>query len=529
MPEAAGPDARYPLDLMPWVPVLTREGLTRRVGLRDLFLQAREFSQLAVASPPAAAALLRVLCAIAARLVGLDRTDDPTDDDWWYRRYDLLDSGSGFSEDRVHAYFDRHAAGLRLYDEDRPFLQDSRLARECTSTSGVNKLVLGRPSGNNQVFFGHFTDDTAVPLPSEEAVLHLLAQMYYGASGQCTPRTVEGQRFGNTMAGPLRRVLSCHPLGRNLYETLLLGIPAPDNWPDQATEEFDACPWEEEHRPPDALKPPKPAAGPMQMLTARHQHAVLLKPSDDGTSAVDATITWALRGLRPPCRDPYLIWDESKEGTLYARRADAKRALWRDLDALILQDRGGQSRRPLIFDGLTDLQLPAEVFQYLRVVAHGFDQDGQTRDRCHFTAATPPLCALLASSDRRSDSELARGVKDGREAAELVAWRLETALSKAWRTYTLPFSDDKPRRSSQKGKDRGPWPEAALSAYWPAAEECFWELVDNEDFSSALPAFGRIALRIFDGTTSAVASQPRGAKAREGARGLVRSLLDSRT
>ncbi|RLU83027.1 type I-E CRISPR-associated protein Cse1/CasA [Streptomyces griseocarneus] len=529
MSAAAADDARYPLDLRPCVPVLTHAGATERVGLRELFLRAHEFQGLAVASPAAASGLLRVLYAIAARITGLDELGGSMDD-WLDRRYELLADSAAFQPGKVEKYFGAYADGLRLYDPERPFMQDARLAQECASSSGINKLVLGRPSGNNQVFFGHFMDDEPVPVSSEEAFLHLLAQLYYGASGQCTPRTVNGERYGNTMAGPLRRVLSCHPLGRSLYESLLLGIPDPGGRRGTSSTEEDLCPWEDD-RPSAALEPPKPAAGPMAMLTARHQHAVLLTSSPGGTSAVDATITWALRVSRPQVRDPYLIWDEAKDGTLYPRKADADRALWRDLDGLILQDRGGRSRRPLIFEGLTGGQLPEDVFQHLRVVAYGFDQDGQTRDRAYFTAVTPPLCALLASSTEQADSRLALGVKEARQAAEHVAWRLETALRGAWRTYTLPPEDEKAGHRPKKGKEKdgGSWPEAALSAYWPEAEECFWSLLDSEDFTDALPLFGRIALRVFDDTTATVAFQPRGAKARESARGLVRSLLAPRS
>jgi CRISPR system Cascade subunit CasA len=242
---------------------------------------------------------------------------------------------------------------------------------------------------------------------------------------------------------------------------------------------------------------------------------------------VDATITWALRQSRPqPFRDPYLIWDEAKDGTPHPRKADAERALWRDLDGLILQDRGGANRRPLIFEGLIG-QLPEDAFKHLRVVAHGFDQDGQTRDRSHFSAVTPPLFPLLDSSDAHCDSELARGLKEGREAAEQAAWRLQAALRTAWRAYTLPFDEERAGGRGKKSSGGGPWSEAALAAYWPAAEECFWHSLDAEDFTAAL-SFGRIALRVFDETTASVAAQPRGAKARESARGLVRSLLTPR-
>ncbi|MEV8363744.1 type I-E CRISPR-associated protein Cse1/CasA [Streptomyces niveus] len=531
-------DDCFPLDARPWVPVFAG-GATERVGLRELFARAHEFEGLAVALPPAASGLLRILYVMAARITGLDEA--ASSDEWLDRRYALLEDRTRFVAPDVDRYFTDHADGLRLFDRSRPFLQDPRLGAECSGSSGVNKLVMARPAGNNQVFFGHFTDAEQVALAPEEAVLHLIAQLYYGPSGQCTPRTVNGKRYGNTTAGPLRRTLSSHPVGRTLYETLLLGIPQPDTWPPAprpGDRSDDIPPWERTVQP-DPLDPLQPAAGPLCLLTEQYQHAVLLQPAPDGLSVTDATITWAFRVNRPTSRDPYLIWDEKKDGTTYPRDAKMERALWRDLDALILMDREG-GRRPLIFDGLRGDQLPEPVLDGLRVVAYGFDQDGQTRDRTYFTATTPPLLTLLNSSDGATDTDLAHGAREGREAAEKAAWHLATALRKAWRSYTTPFTEDPPAGrpatakteknsgggAGKKNKDAGPWPEAALAEYWPAAEECFWDLLDSGDFSLAVPAFGRLALRAFDDTTASVASQPRGAKARESARGLVRSLLD---
>ncbi|WP_405797435.1 type I-E CRISPR-associated protein Cse1/CasA [Streptomyces sp. NBC_01506] len=543
MPSDSTGNDRFPVDVRPWIPVFAG-GATERVGFRELFLRASEFDGLAIALPPAASGLMRILCAMAARITGLYEAADSGE--WFDRRYDLLEDGAGFNSKAVHEYFDRHVDGLWLHDPVRPFLQDPRLSAECSGSSGVNKLVMARPAGNNQVFFGHFSDAEQMALAPEEAVLHLIAQLYYGPSGQCTPRTVEGRRYGNTMAGPLRRVLSCHPVGRTLYETLVLGVPEPGTWPQAADRSADGCPWERTELPVP-LSPPAPATGPLSMLTEQYQHAVLLEPGPDGDSVTDAVITWAFRYNRSACRDPYLIWDEKKDGTLYPRDAKAERALWRDLDSLVLLNRAGGGRRPLIFDGLAGEELPEPVFRALRVMAYGFDQDGQTRDRTYFSAVTPPLFALLNPSRTAADSTLANGAKEAREAAEKAAWHLTAALRTAWRSYTTPFAEDRPedrhgdrsagaqsgdsgmngmKGNGKKGKGTGPWPEAALATYWPAAEERFWELLDAGDFAQAVPAFGRIALRAFDDVTASVAAQPRGAKARESARGLVRSLLD---
>lgn len=521
------PNDFYDLRTRPWVPVTSSAGATS-LGLRDLFLTAHGLGGLAVALPPAASGLMRVLYAMAARITGLDEATGAQE--WSLRRYTLLEKQGCFEPSAVEDYLGEHAAGLRLHDPVRPFLQDARLAEESATTSGVNKLVMARPSGSNQVFFGHFTDREQVHLSSAEAVLHLIAQLYYGPSGQCTPRTVKGRRYGNTMAGPLRRRLSYHPEGRNLFETLVLGIPAP--WPTPAPGEkhmSDGCPWERVE-PLDSLGLPGGPAGPLSLLTEQYQHAVLLTPGPGGDTVVDATITWALRENRPVHKDPYLVWDEGTDGTVRPRYASADRALWRDLDALVLMNRGDANRRPLIMDGLSGDWLPEPVFTHLRVRAYGFDQDGQTRDRTYFSAATPELFALLEGSGTDTDSDLARGAKDGREAAEKAARYLAFALRQAWRAYTTPFGDSRPAKVTGqtpdgRRKDAGPWPAMALAAYWPAAEDLFWAALYAADFTHSLRDFGRLALEIYDDVTRPVAHTPRGAKAREGARAIVRSLV----
>ncbi|MFC4030735.1 type I-E CRISPR-associated protein Cse1/CasA [Streptomyces polygonati] len=494
----------------------------RTVGLRELFLEAHRIGGLAVALPPAASGLLRVLYAIAARITGLDEAEDVGE--WSDRRYNLLDGEGRFDPETVEGYFVRYSDRFRLFDVERPWMQDPRLLGECPTGSGVNKLVMARPAGNNQVFFGHFTDSEQVPLPPADAVLHLLAQLYYGPSGQCTPRTVNGQRFGNAYAGPLRKVLSYHPVGRSLFETLLLGLPYPNRWTGERGAAADACPWERDELP-DPLAVPAAPAGPLSALTEQYRHAVLLTPAAGGRSVVDAHITWALRVNRPPHEDPYLLWDEGKDLVKRPREADADRALWRDLDALVTESRGNSGHRPYVLSDLTS-DLPQDVEDSVRVQSLGFDQDGQTRDRTYFTGSTPPLFALLRPSDDPADHALRNGLQEGRDAAEKAAGRLEYALQTAWRAYTTPFEKERPGGTAKDRRKRGgPWPALAAAAYWPAAEQQFWQSLAEGDFTGSIQAFGRIALQEYDAATAPIAATPRGSKAREEARGLVRSLL----
>lgn len=494
-----------PFDLRdePWLPVRASDGVERLVGLRDLLLSAHRLDDLAVPVPPAASGIWRILYALAARVTGLD---DPayTDSrlqDWLKERKRLLRVGS-FDPERVAAYLDGEFHGRFDLFGPRPFLQEPRLVDQCSKSSGINKLVFARPSGNNHAWFAHTMDAEPRPLEPAEAAWYLIAQLYYGASGRCTTRSVEGTSSASTKAGPLRGAISFHPRGRNLFESLLAGLPHPASTDDPGE---DACPWESNL--PDPLAASRRVTWPGGLLTARARHAVLLVPSSDGKFVVDAYLTWG--DTKPvEANDPYVIRNVSKKGDLYTRPADSDRAIWRDLDALLLDD-GGRSERPDVFHNLDTL--PVELRRSLRVRAFGFDQDGQAADKQYFAAVTPELSWAL-------DDDAARRARAYRLAAEDVGRRLGFAARTAWSEATTS-------RAARLDGGAGPWHERALGAYWPRAEQRFWRLV-NEDAPDADPRrpFVDEAVKVIGEVASRAATTLQGAKALSHAIAILRAL-----
>jgi len=496
---------RPPFDLLTrgWIPV--RVGDRRdSVDLRALFHRAHELTDVEVPLPPAASAFWRLLYVLTSRVTGL-ADPDMSFVEWHARRREVWAEWSkGFDPAAVDAYFDRYRDRFDLFDADRPWLQDPRLAEQCGKPSGLNKLVLGRPAGQNQVWFVHQTDGDPEPIPAEEAVWYLLAQLFYGPSGRCTSRTVGGSTEANTAAGPLRGTLSFHPVGASVFESLLAGLSPPGE-PDDGG--VDLCPWEADTLFDPLSNPVVPSGA--ATLVGRAQHSVLLRPAPDGQTVTDAWITWAWRrkGLSP--KDPHLIFQTSKEGTTYPRPAKAERALFRDLDALLCHDAGDQGvHRPAIVDSLQELG--PEIVARLRLRAFGFDQDGQTRDRQWFTATTPPVLDLL--EERRP--EAAAAISRWRRAAEAAGRNLELALRMAWSAVSSPGEYD-PRHPA------GPWAALGASRYWPAAERQFWQLVDAGDFDAVGSPFVRAAFDAYEQVTDGYASRPRFAQAIASARGAI--------
>ncbi|MFJ9611678.1 type I-E CRISPR-associated protein Cse1/CasA [Kitasatospora sp. NPDC101176] len=486
----------------PWIPVRwipcqeendTVDASTARppeVGLRELLLRAHGIAQITIADPPALSALYRVLYAITARVAELDEAGPG---DWSTRREDLVTQGS-FNEEQVARYLTPICGRFDLFDPGRPFLQDPRLAEQCdpANTAGVDKLITTRPSGNNHSWFQH-VNSAAPELPTpDQAVLHLLVWHYYGPSGRCSSRTVGGIKAASSKAGPLRSTLSYHPEGETLFETLLAGLPEPAQG---VSRDSDLCPWERDELP-DPVAAPPPLQGPCSALTARSQHALLLVPDATGRHVRDAFITWANQIKISREGDPYLIWQTSKEGNPYPRPADSQRALWRDLDALLLNNPAGSTRprRPGVF------RTALEVSEDLRVRALGFEQDGQAKDTQFVDAVTPPVLGLAEAEGK--DLTVAVEIGRLRVLGERYGNRLDRAVKKAWAAFT----------TAPKIRDCT-WAVVAAARYWPAAEAEFWKRLNARDFDGAAAAFRTLAEQAYDTVTYGALGTMRGSKA----------------
>jgi len=379
--------------------------------------------------------------------------------------------------------------------------------------------VSGRATGNNLVWLSHHSDVAPQPVRAAEAAWYLLAWLYYGPSGKITARTVGARTESNMTAGPLRSRVSFHPLGPSLHESLVTGIPYPSadltGRPDP-----DLAPWEDT-TPSDPLGLPPTRGGLAGALAGQFRHALLLTPSADGTMVTDTRITWAWREPHAQAEDPYLIYETSKaKGLPYARYARRDRAIWRDLDALLLKETGsGKTRRPAIFSDLLDPSI-GELLDRLRVRAFGFDQEGQAVDYQWFSATTPPVLSIRGTSDGELAYEYDSEIGTAREAAERVAGDLKKALQRAWSALSDPANGQGKGRT---GGGDSPWLAPGLGRYWTGAEAAFWHMTSHPDeFDFPNNRFIRIALSAYEQATGHYAERgPRAARAIEKARGSI--------
>jgi CRISPR system Cascade subunit CasA len=454
------------------------------VGFRDVLLHAHEIIDLAVPIPAAAAYLLRVLYTLSARVTGLDQAVNQRE--FEQLRATLAKAGR-FDSDAIQDYLDadNQAGRWELFDSAWPWLQDPRLVDQA-ERKNINAVVATRPGQNSPIWWQHTWDERAPALDPEQALYWLLAQHGYGSGGAGGVRRINGTGDQYMSAGPLRGTISFYPLGRTLFETLLAGIPAPATAINTGE---DLAPWEA-HELPDPLSQPPGPTWPAGLLLGQSRHAILFISDSAGRCAEHCYFTWAYKKRHAPLADPYTIQVRNALGEMKPRMADANRAIWRDVDALLM-DTEGHHRPPVVGNVIT---LPLGWQDALRFRVHGWDQDRKATDRMMFTATTPPLLPWMVENDPAA-AECA-GVLH--RAAEDMAEALRSALRSAYRS----LGTGSPGKSH--GKDV-PWIPVASRYYWPRAEYLFWRLLGQRTPDNSHREFLAIAQDAVDAATKPTA------------------------
>ena len=172
--------------------------------------------------------------------------------------------------------------------------------------------------------------------------------------------------------------------------------------------------------------------------------------------------------------------------------------------------------RPAVLNTTNDL--PDDALAVLRIRAYGFDQDRQAKDRQWFTATTPPVLKYLEENAPDESAAMAAA----QHAAETVGKQLRWALRTAWRDVASHASGPERRLRT------GPGPRAPPRCTGHAPNACSGNAQDAaHQAEPPLLAFVRLALDVIEETIEAQ-ERPRVAKAAIHARGLVRSLLNSK-
>ncbi|MET9064236.1 type I-E CRISPR-associated protein Cse1/CasA [Streptosporangium sandarakinum] len=394
----------YDLVDSPWLPLRPKGAKApEEHSLREALIRAHEFDFFVLDLPTHAPALLRqVLLPVVMHALGR-----PRDRMEWARRFN---AGRFTSEeqDKLRAYLEEHRTRFDLFDAEAPFAQVSGLHTAKHETKGSALLVATAASGNNVPLFASRTEGDPLPLTPSQAARWLLhahcwdtAAIKSGAAGD--PQVKAGKTTGNP-TGPLGALGAIVPMGRSLYETLMLNIPIGvqpgDDLPQWARDPLGSA-WDV-----------RAATGLLDLWTWQARRIRLIpEETDDGTRVSRVVLCAGDRLEAIPEWEPHTAWSfqktpKSTTGTLRRpQRHTPGKAAWRGLQALLASERqdGNGFETSVLLRQLAGLQAEDLIgFDYpLQVETIGITYGNQSAvvEDILFDSIPLPVSALRAEED----------------------------------------------------------------------------------------------------------------------------------
>lgn len=200
----------------PWIPVRTREGEIRELGILDVLRDAAQYVEITSPYPNWEFGIYRFLFTFLMDAYRPENSEDIEE---------ISEDGS-FDEQVIQDYVDRcekEGVSFDLFDRERPFLQEPLSSWEfkkgMKSMSGVLGLTPAQRQGNNPVHFEHrFEDEIALSLPDAARALCSLSPFTI-SGGAGYPPSVNGART------PVYSMVR----GDNLFQTLVWGMVPVDD------------------------------------------------------------------------------------------------------------------------------------------------------------------------------------------------------------------------------------------------------------------------------------------------------------
>jgi CRISPR system Cascade subunit CasA len=491
----------------PWIVCVQSDGVSRTLGLRDIFARAHTLREISGDTPLETAALHRLLLALLHRIFG------PQDDRVWA----ALWAAGRFDTARLDGYWADYGACFDLFDAQAPFYQapDNRV-----KPKPPNSLILNLAFGNKATLFDHHTDDEALTLSPAKAARALVTLQAFGLAG------LSGIRGDTFTDGPWTRGVVFLIQGETLFETLLLNALIYPTRDDDLLHHPEDCPaWEQAD--PFASPRTRPR-GYLDYLTWQNRRIMLIPElTPEGLRVVEITMAPGLR-LAPEILDPlhHYRMDE-RRGPLVMRFSE-ERALWRD-SAALFKVHSHDARPPRTFNALAD-RIEKRILEpqtTRRYAALGMANNQARVDFYRSERLPLPLSYLAPEGDLFTDY-----LETALEMAELVRRQLWGA-ARTMATYVLvPQADaEEAHRPDPADMDNLTSQWAVERDYWVRLEIPFYDLVEAlpHDIKGALDAWHitlrRTAWQAFDYVAAQIEHDPRNLKAAVRGRGQLAAGL----
>ena len=300
--------------------VVSIDGSRRKVGLREVLVNAHKYSDLCGRTSTGRLALLRLCVAFLEDIYRPKTIED---------RMDLLES-CRFSKDRIEAYCaDCEAGGPVFYldDQKRPFMQmpyDAVLDERAEKPAAA--IFMDVPSGNAHAHTDHRRMEEVIA-DASEALEGLLETYLFCTAGTQGPSSVN-----NTP--PMYCVLR----GRTLFETLVLNMVAADELANNIPFGEGCVPWRRE-----MVIQPKESVPVISFLEALTWQPRRITLTFDEDHLVHRVYLQAGRNFvgDERWRDPWVPYQKRKDGSDGSIKPRPGRQLWRDAGNILLAKKNG--------------------------------------------------------------------------------------------------------------------------------------------------------------------------------------------
>ena len=200
----------------PWIPVMFQDGQTDTVGLNDIYGQAEEIRDLALAPPQRIAVIRLLICITQAAL------DGPEDKDEWLSCKDRIGRES-------LAYLEERKEKFDLFGKT-PFMQIRNLEVDKDQFAQLDKLDFRLASGNNKTLFDQSSMQEGRIHPAGWVSLQLLTFLNFSTGGKVGQAVWHNQTFSkSTKAAPALKAAHLFVRGGNLCETIWLNLLAKED------------------------------------------------------------------------------------------------------------------------------------------------------------------------------------------------------------------------------------------------------------------------------------------------------------
>ncbi|MDF7807592.1 type I-E CRISPR-associated protein Cse1/CasA [Pontiellaceae bacterium B12219] len=299
----------------PWIPVVYADGSACAVGLKQLFEEADQISDLSV-NPPQRIALMRLLLCITQAAL-----DGPADDaDWKTCRPRIIQE--------VIAYLDERLDKFELYG-DRPFLQVAGLRAD--KKADIDKL-LETSIGDSALFLEQRSVDGHVFSDAEKALALLVFQNY--SAGGKTGQSVWGSKHSeSTFTAPCFTNLFLLLRGSNMLDSLWLNLIPFDRdsqekgapvWDQMPQSETDAAAFENAY---------ETRLG--RMVPFSRLARLSADPADAFCIVGPVPKKYLFSNDPTTFREPYLTLRLSKKNEHYYMKTNPNKHIWRELGSML--------------------------------------------------------------------------------------------------------------------------------------------------------------------------------------------------